>query len=368
MMDRHHAVAQIDQAMGRAVRERVFPGAVLAWGVGKALFFHRAYGIADETSNEPVKPNTIFDVASLTKPLATTLALADLVKEKKVTLFTPLADILPGVRDTDKSQITVEMLLRHTSGLPAHREYFKVILGSNPRNQLRRLILAEPLEETPGKKERYSDLGYVLLAWVVEQISGQRLDVFVHTRIYSPLGLDTLSFISSKTGWGGRAGVASTSLCPWRNRMIRGEVEDENAWAVGGIEGHAGLFGDALSVYRLCGEILAAVNGEETGVLDFEVIQSFVRQIPGMDRVAGFDTPSKQNSAAGRFFSNRALGHLGFTGTSFWLDPDTGLIAVLLTNRVHPSRGNLKIKRFRPLIHDLIYSCVSSTGHINKPV
>ncbi len=359
MMDHSLSFAQIDQAMDRALTHRVFPGGVLAWGVGKDLLFHRAYGTADETCGELVDPHTIFDLASLTKPLTTALAMAELVKKKQVSLLTPLSEILPEVIGTNKVKITVDMLLRHTSGLPAHREYFKLMSDSYPRHTLRQMILYDPLEVEPGKKVIYSDLGYMILAWVIEKICGQPLNDFVCGSIYTPLGLDKLFFVDCKKGWAEQGRVAATSRCPWRGRLIKGEVEDENAWAAGGVEGHAGLFGDALCVYRLCFEILSAVIGKKTKVLDPEVMRSFIQQ-KGTVRPAGFDTPSKENSSAGHFFSNRAIGHLGFTGTSFWMDPETDLIVVLLTNRVHPSRENWKIRKFRPVIHDLIYEAISS--------
>ncbi len=256
-----------------------------------------------------------------------------------------------------KAGITMDMLLRHTSGLPAHREYFKIVgkkkLGA--RRRLRELILAEPLEAEPGHIQVYSDLGYMVLAWVVEILSGQRLDAFVLDHIYTPLGLPGLFFMDlSHPKNDNISGLVSTQDCPWRQALLTGEVEDENAWAVGGIDGHAGLFGDALSVYQLCCEIMGSVHGRGTKVLDPAVIQTFVQKEPGRDRVAGFDTPADQESSAGRYFSNASLGHLGFTGTSFWMDPESGQIVVLLTNRVHPSRENLKLKEFRPWIHDLI--------------
>ena len=217
------------------------------------------------------------------------------------------------------------------------------------------MIQAEPLDAEPGSVQVYSDLGYMVLAWVVEILSGQRLDSFVSDHIYTPLGLTGLFFMDlSAPTKKNTSLMVSTQDCPWRQKLLTGEVEDENAWAVGGIEGHAGLFGDALSVHQLCCEIMDIVQGRGTKVLDPGVIQTFVQKEPGRDRVAGFDTPADQESSAGRYFSKASLGHLGFTGTSFWMDPESGQIAVLLTNRVHPSRENLKIKEFRPWIHDLI--------------
>lgn len=349
--------SQVHHAMGQAVKDGVFPGAVLVWGNGGDIWFHRAYGTANLTTGELVVENTIFDLASLTKPLATTLAIAQLIKQKRLTLTTSLADILPGSGDTNKAGINVNMLLRHTSGLPAHREYFKMIKADNPepRACLRRLVLSEPLAHPPGTRELYSDLGFILLAWIVELASGQRFDHAVRTLVFDPIGIDNLFFPGVNQGRTGRTGTAATSRCPWRGRLMQGEVEDENAWVAGGIEGHAGLFGDGASVFRLCSAILAAAQKKTVEVPDPGILGAFIKKERGRERVAGFDTPAKQHSSAGRCFSKQAFGHLGFTGTSVWLDPVTGLIVVLLTNRVHPSRENLKIRAFRPFIHNLIH-------------
>lgn len=368
----------ISRMMETGVRELVFPGAVLLCARGRKILYHDAFGVADLGKQAPVKKNSIFDLASLTKPLATAMAMAELVAAGRVSLDTLLGDVIPGVRDTPKAEITISMLLRHTSGLPAHREFFLPIAKEkritkkqrkknqanekvpeenyNPRQLLRNLILAEPLAAKPGDQQVYSDLGYMFLSWVIEILSKQRIDKFVQEKIYSPLGIQDLFFIDlgkdrppiAKERW------VSTQTCPWRGKTLIGEVEDDNAWAAGGIEGHAGLFGDALSIHVLCCEILNAVKKKNTIVLDPIVFDSFVRKKKGQNLVAGFDTPSKFHASAGRFFSSRTLGHLGFTGTSFWIDPDSEIIAILLTNRVHPSRANQKIKKFRPQIHELM--------------
>lgn len=356
------AYPQIDRAMESGVAQGVFPGGVLLFAKGRNLLYHRAFGTANLMTGALIKTDSIFDLASLTKPLATALAMAELIKDKKITLGTRLGDVIPQMNQTPKTGITMDMLLRHTSGLPAHREYFKVVGKETPepRRRLRELLLAEPLEAEPGHIQVYSDLGYMVLAWVVEILSGQRLDAFVLDHIYTPLGLPGLFFMdlgakkNQNTSRRVSTQLVSTQDCPWRQALLTGEVEDENAWAVGGIDGHAGLFGDALSVYQLCCEIMDSVQGRGAKVLDPEVIQAFVQKEPGRERVAGFDTPATQESSAGSFFSQTSLGHLGFTGTSFWMDPESGLIVVLLTNRVHPSRKNVKIKEFRPWIHDLI--------------
>ena len=359
------AFQKIDGAMANAVTDGVFPGAVLLWAHRNDVLYHKAFGVTDLRFGDPVTLNTVFDLASLTKPLATALAVADLISSGQLSPKTCLQDALPAASGTDKAKITIDMLLRHRSGLPAHRPYFKSlpdpVPGMAAGRCLRQLVLAEPLEYDPGSKEVYSDLGFILLAWVVEYLSGVRLDIFVNDRIFDPLKINALFFnplcsdltrpMADKTP----LVFAATSHCPWRRKMILGEVEDENAWAAGGVEGHAGLFGTAGGVHLLCCQILQALGNKKTKVINSSVIRCFADKHGGM-RPAGFDSPSEENASSGRFFSKRSVGHLGFTGTSFWIDPDNGLITVLLTNRVHPSRENIGIRKFRPMIHDLIAS------------
>lgn len=364
---KHVTFQNIDDAMANAVTDSVFAGAVLLWAHKNDVVYHKAFGVTDLRSQEPVTLNTVFDLASLTKPLATALAVAELISTGQLSLKTYLQDVLPDARGTDKAMITIDMLLRHRSGLPAHRPYFKElevpVPGSDARNSLRRRVLVEPLEYEPGSREIYSDLGFILLAWVVEYLSCVRLDTFVYERIFWPLKINDLffnplSFSGLKRSMKEKSThlFAATSYCHWRLKMVKAEVEDENAWAAGGIEGHAGLFGTAFGVYRLCRQILNALENKKTEVINSSVIRCFADKDNGMMRPAGFDAPSEENSSSGCLFSKRSIGHLGFTGTSFWIDPENGLIAVLLTNRVHPTRENIAIREFRPMIHDLIAS------------
>ncbi|MCG8618127.1 MAG: beta-lactamase family protein [Desulfobacterales bacterium] len=365
-------ISELKQEMERGVADGVFPGAVLLWAESGKIMFHGAVGAFDQSGIRKVEPSSVYDLASLTKPLATTLAVAELIGDGRFKLSSPLSELIPGVDGTDKARITVDMLLRHTSGLPAHREYFKEIVPGDPdaRNLLRQMILSEPLDSVPGEKEVYSDLGFMLLAWVVEMISGNRLDHFIRERIYSPLGLEGLFFndLNAQEKSVGFQDIVPTSRCAWRGKLMAGEVEDENAWVAGGIEGHAGLFGDALSVYILADEILRALRNDRPRILKPEVMQAFVERLPGMTRVAGFDTPSGENSSAGKGFPRHGIGHLGFTGTSLWMAPETGRVVVLLSNRVHPSRDNWKIRKFRPRIHDKIHDLASSNSNTNIQV
>ncbi|MBU8911053.1 MAG: beta-lactamase family protein [Desulfobacterales bacterium] len=353
---------RISRNIEQAISKGVFPGAVLLCAVNQKIVFHESYGMADVSGKIKMRKDSIFDLASLTKPLATALALSKLIEMHKVSLNQKLGSILEDFKSSEKADMTVDMLLRHTSGFPAHREYFKKIMGTkkNSRQYLRHLLVHQELENKIDECQVYSDLGFMVLSWIIEKTTCQRLDQFVSEQIYSPLGIDDLFFIDldikNKKLDKYRQRIAATQKCPWRKKLLKGEVDDDNAWAVGGIEGHAGLFGDAGSIYKLCCEILNALLSKPTKVLAPDIIKTFVKKKNQYDMVAGFDTPSKKNSSAGRFFSTSSVGHLGFTGTSFWIDPETSLIIIFLTNRGHPLRSNEGIKKFRSQIHDLIYS------------
>ena len=353
---------KIFREIEKAILNGVFPGAVLLCAVGQEIILHESYGMADIFEKRKMTKDSIFDLASLTKPLATTLALSMLIQKKKIFQDQKIGTILKEFKDSEKANITIDMLLRHTSGLPAHREYFKQIVNESkaPIEALRRLLVKEPLEHNLGECQVYSDLGFMILSWIIEKSSGQRLDRYVANKIYAPLEIDTLFFM--ETGNKNeklntyREKIVATQCCPWRKKVLVGEVDDDNAWAVGGIDGHAGLFGDAYSIYGLCSEILKALQHKPTKVLAPEIIRNFVKKKQSFDRVAGFDTPSKEKSSSGRYLSKTSIGHLGFTGTSFWIDPEASLIIIFLTNRVHPFRSNIKLKQFRPRIHDLLYT------------
>ncbi len=353
-------VAALTRCMEKGISDKVFPGAVLLCARGETILYHRAFGLADLSSRKPVTTDAIFDLASLTKPLATALLACVLVQDGKLSLKTCLGDVLHHLVPASKASITMDMLLRHTSGLPAYKPFFMEISHEEKsgRDSLRTLVMAEPLEAAPGTRQQYSDLGYILLAWVLEEITGLGLDQAVRKKLHEPLGVGNLFFMdvpSSREKLSSRLFVSNQD-CPWRKKIITGEVDDENAWVAGGIEGHAGLFGDAVSVYVMCREILNTLKGREDTLFDPLVLQRFVQKYPGQEMVAGFDTPRISGSSAGSHVSSLAIGHLGFTGTSFWIDPDSELVAVLLTNRTHPSRSNEKIKEFRPVIHDCIFS------------
>ena len=351
----HPSMARVDVLMRQAVSDGVFPGAVLLVSREGSIACHNAYGFADLFARRSMTTETIFDLASLTKPLATALAVMRLVQQGDIGTEQNLGDILPAFKEDEKSTIKVRQLLHHSSGLTDYRPYYKEIghLPIEKRKQaLRKLLVIEPLIHPIGTKVVYSDLGFMILEWIVEQVSGKRLDRFVSDMIYGPLGLDRLFFIdlNAKKPQGV---FAATELCPWRKILLSGQVHDENAYVVGGVQGHAGLFGTAAAVHMLTSELLYAYQGTRPNRLfQTEMLRLFFKRLPNTDKALGFDAPALKNSSAGSYFSANSVGHLGFTGTSFWMDLDRFIIVILLSNRVHPSRDNDAIKQFRPMLHD----------------
>jgi CubicO group peptidase (beta-lactamase class C family) len=216
------------------------------------------------------------------------------------------------------------------------------------------MLATEPLERSVGAEMVYSDLGFMVLCWVIEEITRMRLDRFVHGRFYGPLGLTRLFFVDPAHP-PKDVPFAATDRCPWRKILLEGQVSDDNAWVTGGIDGHAGLFGTAGDAYRLLRALMmSGRKGEDLLDLSPGLVDTFLTRDPHSGRALGFDTPALFSSSCGTRFSSRTVGHLGFTGTSFWMDLERGLIVILLSNRVHPSRENNRIRTFRPLVHDAI--------------
>ncbi len=342
--------------MRRAAAEGVFPGAVLLVALEGRVLFQRAYGVSDRESGQPVTAGTVFDLASLTKPLATTLCLMRLLEEKKLAIAGPLADHLPDFGGGDKAPVRIGHLLRHTSGLPDHRPFFRELLllpAPERAAAFEEKIRREPLLFPPGARTLYSDLGFFLLGRVVERLTGKRLDCAAADLVYRPLEVEREVFFLPAGEPPPRRRFAATERCPFRGRLLRAEVHDENAWALGGVAGHAGLFGTAGGVFRLVEEVRRARQGRGR-LFSARIALAFSRRKPPGGRALGFDAPQPPEPSCGRGFSAASIGHLGFTGTSFWLDPARGLAVVLLTNRVHPSRENLRIRAFRPALHEAV--------------
>ena len=349
-----------------SVAQHAFPGAVLAVGYkGETSVVPIGY-LTYEDGSAPVTPDTIYDLASLTKVVATTTAAMILDERGVLSLDRPVALYLPDFIESydtaadplwaARREITVRHLLAHTSGLPPYERFF---LRARERPHVLAEALALPLDESPGKKTVYSDVGFILLGTILEQVSMQDLEAFCETEIFSPLGIRDTRFNPPEALWDRIAPTEEDT--EFRKRLIRGEVHDENAWVMGGVAGHAGLFGTAADLARFCsmmltGGMLAGRKAGERQILKPETIREFTRSWPaseGTARGLGWDKPSEPASC-GRHFSASSYGHLGFTGTSIWIDPEKDLFVVLLTNRVHPSRANEAIRQVRPAVHDAV--------------
>ena len=365
----------VEAALREAVAQEAFPGAVLRVSREGEVLFEEAVGSRDLSSVEaPVSADTVFDLASLTKPLATTLAVMMLVRDRRLDLEERVSRYLPHFGVFGKNSVTVRQLLNHSSGLAAYRPYFQEasrlgrpnFIGSHEaRVWVYDRVQRERLETTPGTRATYSDLGFLVLGQLVENATGMPLDRFCHRRIFGPLGLEALGYIDLTMLRAGRLQpvvdrIAATSNCSWRKKTLCGEVEDENAWLMAGVAGHAGLFGTAADVDRLATAIEDAGRGK--GAL---LPRGLVREmwtledsLPDSTHALGWDTPALENSAAGSRMSPSTVGHLGFTGTSLWMDLEQRVHIILLTNRVHPSRQNEKIRQWRPRLHNLVMEAV----------
>ena len=375
----------IDRAFKDAVAGGVFPAAEVLSAKGGEILLHARYGDARE--------ETCFDISSITKPFSTaTLAMMQ-VAEGLLSLDDSVYQWLAGARQAAHRQMTVRMLLNHTSGLPAWQPYYRELPLSLVGTEAgKRMMLescyAEELVSEPGTRTLYSDVGYIMLGEIIEQAGGAPLDELFAQRVARPLSLKDTFFVrnvgapvitgrrtttspdqhvptpkhgvpSERPGRrdGENRRFAATEDCPWRERVVHGEVHDQNAYALGGVAGHAGLFSTASDLHAFAKELVACRRGE-SDFIPPEVVRAFIpdeeRRPAGDEYALGWNRPSRRDSASGHRFSPNTIGHLGFTGCSIWIDLAKDFWIVLLTNRIHPSTMNEKIAAFRPRIHDLI--------------
>lgn len=364
----------ITAALEQGIHDGVFPGAVLLVQEGARIERCDVIGAAtlspsQAPSQDRMTRDTLFDLASLTKPIATTTAVLQLIDRGVLALDQPVAKWLPSFRDKDKQRVTLFHLLNHSSGLPAWKPFYKAITPDEAGQANARLyerILAEPLVYPTGSQSIYSDLGFILLGLIIERATGRPLDHFCRDEVFAPLGMASTAFRPLDRPELAARSIAATEQCAWRGRLLRGEVHDENCFALGGVSGHAGLFAPADDLARFVAAIIAA-DGAADGAADrgrgegpfagapAALLDQFLscQSTPGSSWGLGWDTPSEPSSS-GQYFSPRSCGHLGYTGTSLWIDRDRGWGVLLLTNRVHPTSRNVKISSFRPLIHDLV--------------
>ena len=325
---------RLDKVMTSAIKAGGFPGAAVVIGRKGASVFERGYGTLSWTSRTPVVASrTIYDLASLTKVVATTTAMMILYDEGKVRLEDPVWKYIPDFRFGGRDEVTIQHLLEHRSGLPAGRDLWRIALTPD---EARRAAIATPLECMPGKCFIYSDLGADMLGFIVEAVAGRKLDAFMQDRVFTPLGMQDTYF---RPHWTLRERIAPTELTPPRGYPLRGEVHDENAFALGGVAGHAGLFSTATDLAVFAQMMLN--GGEYNGarvVADSTVALFTARTASRGTRALGWDTCGHDGSC-GKYLSTRAYGHTGFTGTSLWIDPERDLFVIVLTNRVHAARA-----------------------------
>lgn len=365
----------LDAYLNEAIAEGVVPGAVVCVGHRGQLVWHQAYGAAATTpARRPMRLDTIFDLASLTKVIATTSLMLCAHHEGVCRLDDRLAHFHWGVSlPSELGGVTLRQLTTHSGGFKAWHPLYETLLPASPdghsaaaevrRVQATTCILALPLAYAPGTQVRYSDLGFMLLGCLLERQYGQPLSTLFLDKVARPLGLAPIAYrpLGGPSPLPDRPDAyAATEVCGWRGCILEGEVHDENAWAMGGVAGHAGLFATAKAVWQFAQALLDTVAGHRSWLPPDLLRQSWQRQPSpvGSTRAIGWDTPNAVGSTAGDYFSPRSIGHLGFTGTSMWIDPDRDVIVVLCTNRVHPSRQATGIQQLRPEVHNLVMQAI----------
>ncbi len=362
----------VEQALDQAVSSGVTPAVSLLVARGGEILFESGAGGQEGSA-------TVFDLSSLTKPLVTAVSVMILAADGRLSFDQPVVEVLPefdapaeGGGQPARSEVTVRHLLSHSSGLPWWAPFYEDVsageLGATEEGKqlVYRLAAAQPLEAEVGATAVYSDVGYILLGWMIERITGMPLDEFASSRILLPLGLGSAGFRRIRRPLASMAAgeIAPCGPCDWRGAHVHGFVHDRNAHAMGGVAGHAGLFATARDVHLIVLDHLRALNdaGVILGRPQVEYCWSSANRVSGSTWQPGWDTPTPGASSAGRFVSDDAVGHLGFTGTSVWIDRRRGVHVVLLTNRVEAGEDMEGIRRLRPLVHDAVFSTVDGVS------
>lgn len=340
---------RVSGVMARALADSAFPGAIAVVGNRDGILLTHAVGRLDRSDSTPPDERTLWDMASLTKVVALTSVLMSLVDDGRLKLDAPVQRYVPEFTGRWKGRVTVRHLLTHSSGLPAWRPLYKE--ATSPADALA-LAIATPLDTVPGVRMAYSDLGAIILGEIARRLTRTSLDRYAAQRIFARAGMVETYFRPDTSLY---RRTAPTEFDPWRQRQLRGEVHDENAFALGGVSGHAGLFSTANDLARFA---RAYLNG---GLLDGQRIWSprtiaeftRVQNAKLSHRALGWETANGSNSG-GRFMSAEAFGHTGFTGTSLWIDPANDVFVILLSNRVNPTRENRRISSVRSALADSV--------------
>ncbi|MBA3659328.1 MAG: beta-lactamase family protein [Gemmatimonadales bacterium] len=337
----HPDWSPVSRFLDSVIASGAAPGAVLGVSVKGQRFYHSAGRLGLDDARTPDR-RTVYDLASLTKILSLTTLAMFAVEEGKLDLDAPVGRYVPAFTGGARARITVRMLLAHAGGLPAWLPLYR---NAESRAGLMAAVDTTALVSEPGAKEAYSDLGIIVLTQAIEGIYGERLDTLAQSKVFDRVGMPSTRYLPP-VSWRDR--IAPTEQDPWRGRMLRGEVHDENAARMDGVSGHAGLFSDAEDMLAFGEWTLTRADAPATA--------EFIRPagiVAGSSRALGWDTPSA-GSSAGTRLSASSIGHTGFTGTSLWIDPERRLVIVLLSNRVHPTRENTRWPPVRARVADLV--------------
>jgi len=347
---------RLDSITQIALEQGAAPGAVIAVGRHGRLVHLRGYGALDYAADSPpADPTSLYDLASLTKVVATTTAAMILEEEGKLELHRSVASYLPEFDAPDKAAITVRMLLAHNGGLESYAPLYTRFRG---RTDFLAQINARPLRSTPGTATVYSDWDMVILQAVVERIAATTLDDFIARRVFQPIGMAATRFLPDTGDTTLRRRIAPTAIDTARGGLLRGTVHDGNAWAIGGVSGHAGLFSTARELAIFAQLLLGGGTYDNVRIIAPATVARWTaRQSAASSRALGWDTPAPMASA-GRYFSPRSFGHTGFTGTSIWIDPERDLFVVLLMNRVNSRGASTRYAQLRRDVADAVQSAV----------
>jgi CubicO group peptidase (beta-lactamase class C family) len=335
------------------VAARAFPASVVEVGTSREVLWRQAFGRLDyEPDSDLTRNDTIFDLASLTKVIATTSLVMRLRERGAIALTDPIRKWIPQWRGNDREHVTIRSLLTHSSGLTAWLPFYRDHTG---RQEFQHAICALPLEYAPDTQAIYSDLGFILLGFILEDAGGRsfqaQAEELLSTITSAPLVFNPPAAL--------RRSIAPTENDPWRGRRLVGEVHDENCWALGGAAGHAGLFGTAEAVGDFARAMLGALKDSDGRIAGGDTVRLFVTRAGATtgSRALGWDT-MLPSSSCGTAISRSAFGHTGFTGTTLWIDPEREVYVVFLTNRVNPTRENTAIQQIRPALHDAVISAL----------